>query len=65
MIQYGQTGRYARFFSPLDNSGNWSGFIAESLVATDYIEVETQELGDTGSVPANVQGVEGVRIGSW
>ena len=64
VITYGQTGKAARGVPPLDNSGNWSGFIAESLVATDYIEVETQQLAASGSVPANIKGVQGVRIGS-
>ena len=63
LIQYGQTGRYNRN-SGSNDVGNWSGILFDSLNASDYIEVEVQAIGATGTVANDTKGVQGMRITS-
>ncbi|HEU0022610.1 MAG TPA: hypothetical protein VFR55_13195 [Dehalococcoidia bacterium] len=64
LIQYGQSGNFNRNSGGANDAGNWSGFIAHDLAAGDYIEVEVQALGNSGTVAADVKGIQGVRLAS-
>ena len=61
LIPYGQTGRFNRR-SGANDVGNWSGIIFDSLSAGDYVEVETQAIGNSGTMAADVKGVQGIRL---
>ncbi len=64
---YGTTGRYSR--NANDNggtnhkNGNRSAIVVD-LVAGDYIESVSEQLGNSGTLSANVKGVQGVRLSS-
>ena len=60
--EWGQTGRYSRNSESI-MSGNWSGIVL-GLTAGQYVEVVSQQLGNGGTMAANVKGVQGVRLGS-
>ena len=61
LIPYGQTGGFNRD-SGANDVGNWSGIIFESLTTGDYVEVETQAVGRSGTMAADVKGVQGIRL---
>jgi len=63
LIQYAQSGRYNRN-SGANDAGNWSGFIGSSLSANDYVQVESQQLGNSGTMSNDEKGVQGLSLGS-
>ena len=63
LLTYGQSGNFNRDLGAID-TGNWSGVIFDSMAANDYIEVVTQQLGASGVIADDVQGIQGVNIDS-
>jgi hypothetical protein len=61
MLSYGQTGQYNRN-SGANDAGNWSGIIIPNLTTSDYVEVESVALGQTGVIGADDKGLQGVNI---
>ena len=61
-LQWGQTGRYSRN-SESQTSGNWSGVVL-GMTAGQYVEVVSEQLGNSGVMAADVKGLQGVRLGS-
>jgi len=64
---YGTTGRYCRDASDGSGtnrkSGNRSGIVVD-LVNGDYVETVSEQLGNTGTMAADVKGVQGMRLNS-
>ena len=60
---YGHGGRYARNYQGADSVGNWSGIIL-GMNAGQYVEVVSEQLGNVGTLTADIKGLQGMRIGS-
>jgi hypothetical protein len=61
-LNWSSSGRYSRN-SENQANGNFSGLIA-SMTAGDYIEVLSEQLGNSGTMQATDKGLQGVRLGS-
>ena len=60
--QWSSAGRYSRN-SENQANGNYSGIIL-AMTSGDYVEVVSEQLGNSGTMDAQEKGLQGVRIGS-
>ena len=61
-LPFGQSGRYARN-DQVQAAGNWSGILL-GLNAGDNAEVVSLRLGNSGTLSADVKGLQGLRVSS-
>lgn len=61
VLPYGQGGRFGRDTQGAEQCGNWSGLLV-GMASGDYVETVSSQLGNAGTVSADIKGLQGVRL---